>query len=94
MKKTLFTLLFVTIIAHSYAQVLPNEQSCTVYNGYVTTPNFTHVPTANKKADKKLLLLLASQEYNLSTRENLSFGKADSYYNCHGFACYTNSSSK
>ena len=86
MKKTLFTLLFVTIIAHSYAQVLPNEQSCTVYNGYVTTPNFTHVPTANKKANKKLLLLLGSQEYNLSTRENLSFGEADNYYNCHGFA--------
>ena len=73
-------------IAYSYAQILPNEQSCSVYNGYVTTSNFTHVPTANKKADKKLLLILGSQEYNLSTRENLSFGEADNYYNSHGFA--------
>ena len=69
MRKILFILLLALTIASSYAQI-PLESPCSVYAGFVTTPNGTHVPTANKNANKKLLLMLGNREYNLSTQKD------------------------
>ena len=57
MRKALNTLLFAVTITYSNAQI-PIERPCAIYEGYVTTPNLTHVPTANKKASLKTLFLL------------------------------------